>query len=133
MDIADKIEFVSFCPDIGLQGYGELFILGVVRAGGDGGDPGGGVEAKGSVAGTGDGSPGGQGIAYGRQEGDGQFVDLLDAVGLFFMGKEEMKFVGNIFLRDPGVVNGAVPGMADGLGDGEGRTLAGLGMEGTGE
>lgn len=60
-------------------------------------------------------------------------MDLLDAVGLFFMGKEEMKFVGNIFLGDSGVVNGAVPGMADGLGDGEGRTLAGLGMDRTGK
>jgi hypothetical protein len=133
VDIADEIELVSFCPDIGLEGNGELFILGVVRAGGDGGDPGTGVYPKGAIAGTGDGSPGGQGIAYGRQEGDGQFVDLLDAVGLFFMGKEEMKFVGNIFLGNAGVTNGAVPGMADGLGDGEGRTFAGLGMDRTGE
>ena len=133
VDITDKVKFVSFRPDIGLEGNGELFILGVVRAGGDGGDPGTGVYPKGAIAGTGDGSPGGQGIAYGRQEGDGQFVDLLDAVGLFFMGKEEMKFVGNIFLGNPGVVNGAVPGMAGGFADGEGRAFAGLGMKRTGK
>ncbi len=77
VDIADKIELVSFCPDIGLQGNGELFILGVVRAGGDGGDPAGGVEAKGSVASTGDGSPGSQGVSYSREEGNRQFTHIL--------------------------------------------------------
>jgi len=133
VDIADEIELVSFCPDIGFEGNRELFILGVVRAGGDGGYPGTGVYAEGAVAGKGDGGPGGQGIAYGRQERDGQFVDLLYAVGLFFMGKEEMKFVGNIFLGNPGVINCAVPGMPDGFGDGEGGTFASLGIEGTGE
>jgi len=60
-------------------------------------------------------------------------VDFLNAVGLFFMGKEEMKFVGNIFLGNLGAINHAVPGMAGGLGHGKGRTFAGLGVERTGE
>ena len=128
MDIADKIEFVSFCPDIGLQGYGELFILGVVRAGGDGGDPGGGVEAKGSVAGTGDGSPGSQGVSHSREEGNRQFIYISYLVGLLFMGKKEMKFVGNIFLGDSRVARDSVPGVADRLRDVDGRAFAGLGV-----
>src|SRR3984957_7367255 len=55
VDIAYEIELVSFCPDIGLQRNRELFILGVVRAGGDGGEPGRGVHAEGAIAGKGDG------------------------------------------------------------------------------
>ncbi len=47
------------------------------------------------------------------------------------MGKQEMEFVGNIFLGYGRVTGDTVLGVADGLRDVDGRAFAGLGVDRT--